>query len=578
MSYLCNPLNLSYKYQFHGRFYAHAVCREAADPSLVLFKGRYYLFASMSAGFWVSDDLVSWDYHATPGLPIHDYAPDVRVVGDYLYFCASKRNSACPFYRTSDPLSGVFEELPATMTFWDPHLFADDDGRLYFYWGCSNKTPLYGVEIDPETMAPLGSPRGLIEGAPQEHGFERSGEDHKQKEPETLGDKMMQAMAGGSAPYIEGAWMTKRDGRYYLQYAANGTEFNVYADGVYVADAPLGPFTYARNNPYSYRPGGFMPGAGHGSTLRDAHGNYWHAATMRISANHSFERRVGIFPAGFDDEGELFCNQRYGDWPIRVEPGPRDPWQAPDWMLLSYRKHMSASSSAEGCPPEHASDECERTWWKAASADGCQWLQIDLGKPMDVRAVQLNFADDAPAAEPPKDATWGGEWPIKRVIDTRVHRTRWLLEGSLDGESYFIVRDKREAQTDLPHDFICPPEGVSARFLRCTVFEVPFHLPAAISAFRVFGLSAGTAPRAVERLDATRVSPIDAEVSWPADDGAQGHAVLWGYAPDRLYHSCMTYGRTSCRIGALNAGQDLYVRVDSFNESGITEGATRHVA
>ena len=40
--------------------------------------------------------------------------------------------------------------------------------------------------------------------------------------------------------------MTKHGGRYYLQYGAPGTEFNVYANGTYVSDKPLGPFKYAR--------------------------------------------------------------------------------------------------------------------------------------------------------------------------------------------------------------------------------------------------------------------------------------------------------------------------------------------
>ena len=52
-----------------------------------------------------------------------------------------------------------------------------------------------------------------------------------------------------------------------------------------------------------------MTGAGHGSTIADKYGNYWHASTMRISVNHDFERRVGLFPAGFDADGVLYCNQ-----------------------------------------------------------------------------------------------------------------------------------------------------------------------------------------------------------------------------------------------------------------------------
>ena len=88
---------------------------------------------------------------------------------------------------------------------------------------------------------------------PEKHGWERFGENHS--------DNV-------NSGYIEGPWMTKHQSKYYLQYAAPGTEFNVYGDGVYVGDSPLGPFTYAPNNPFSYKPGGFINGAGHGSTVK----------------------------------------------------------------------------------------------------------------------------------------------------------------------------------------------------------------------------------------------------------------------------------------------------------------------
>ena len=99
----------------------------------------------------------------------------------------------------------------------------------------------------------------------------------------------------------------------------------------------LDPFTLAENNPYSYHAGGFMPGAGHGSTMWDLSGNLWHTSTMRISVNHQFERRVGIWRAGFDADGELFCNQRYGDWPVAVSEKKTDAWENPQWYLLSYK-------------------------------------------------------------------------------------------------------------------------------------------------------------------------------------------------------------------------------------------------
>ena len=80
-----------------------------------------------------------------------------------------------------------------------------------------------------------------------------------------------------------------------MQYGAPGTEFNVYADGVYVADHPLGPYTYQKHNPVSYKPGGYMNGAGHGSTVLGPGGQYWHFASMSLSINVNWERRLCMF-------------------------------------------------------------------------------------------------------------------------------------------------------------------------------------------------------------------------------------------------------------------------------------------
>ena len=318
MKVFCNPLNVPYPYSFKRDprdGYRLTVNREAADPSLVLFKGKYYLFASMTASMWASEDLCHWESIPLPdNIPIYDYAPDVRVLGDWLYFTASNRGVPCDFYRTKDPVKGPYEKIPGSFDFWDPNLFLDDDGRLYFYWGCANATPIWGVELDRETMRPICEKHELIWGDPYRNGYERFGDDHCEnprteeeiealfqehlrktgvREEELEHRAMLRATFAGM-PYIEGAWMTKHAGKYYLQYACPGAELNVYADGVYVGDSPLGPFSLADNNPYSYKPGGFLPGAGHGSTLEDRQGAWWHAATMRISINHVFERRVGL--------------------------------------------------------------------------------------------------------------------------------------------------------------------------------------------------------------------------------------------------------------------------------------------
>ena len=101
---------------------------------------------------------------------------DVRQMGDYLYFCASRRNVNCPILRTRDPLDEEFEEVSAPFAFWDPDLFRDDDGRVYLYWGCTNTQPIWGIEMDPETMEPIGEKVPLIYGREEELGYERPGD------------------------------------------------------------------------------------------------------------------------------------------------------------------------------------------------------------------------------------------------------------------------------------------------------------------------------------------------------------------------------------------------------------------
>lgn len=594
MKYYCNPININYRYQFNAdprRQGELQICREAADPSLICFQGRYYIFASMTLGVWMSDDLVNWENHRLPAeLPLYDYAPDVRVLGDWVYFCASAREHNCDRWRTKDILNGPYEKIEGDFPFWDPNLFADDDGRVYFYWGCSNATPIYGVELDPETMQPKTEPKELVFGDPYAIGYERIGEDNSTlpASEEEVEAKYRAFVANGPVPeeflpeevkplirgmftdkpFIEGAWMDKHNGRYYFQYAAPGTQYNTYSDGVYVGKSPLGPFVLAENNPYSYKPGGFLPGAGHGSTMQDEQGNWWHTATMRISVNHDFERRVGLWPAGFDKDGELYCNQRYGDWPMSLSGLRQDAWRDPAWMLLSVHKTASASSCLPGHEPQKALEENVQTWWRAGTNSRDEWLTVDLGAVYDVHAVQVNFADDKLEIPCPGEIRPGSQ---ARYIEETDYATQWKLEGSLDGEDWFVIEDKAAAQTDLSHDLIVREAGFAARYLRLSDMAVPYGQKPCISGLRVFGLGDGEKP-SVPHFEAVRTGELDMEVNIAEQPDTLGYNILFGGSPEKLYHNYMVFKSGVQRVGALIKGREYYVRVDAFNENGITEG------
>lgn len=589
----CNPLDLSYRYQHHNEGGKRCGVREGADPTLVLFKGRYYLFVSMSAGFWHSKDLLNWQFHANENLLIYDYAPDVRQIGEYLYFCASRRQENCPILCTADPLSDQFEVVSEPFPFWDPNLFCDDDGRVYFYWGCTNTDPIYGVEMDPKTMLPLGEPVPLFGGREAELGYERPGDNgivdkesslvyqHLKQlvNPQSGKIEIPAAMASAMGypvealqklydsvgrPYIEGAFMTKYHAKYYLQYACPGTEYNTYADGVYVADHPLGPYTLQKSNPFSSKPGGFIAGAGHGSTIEDQHGNLWHAATMRISIGHSFERRVGLFPAGFDADGTLFCNQNFADYPVRIPEGKFDPASVkPEWMLLSYGKPVSVSSGTGG---EKAVDEDIRTWWSAEDAQPGQWLTVDLEAPQDIRAIQVNLADENVCVDFPPESY--GDERHTRHIEIRPQVSNYTLEISQNGTDWTHLEDVSRECSNAYFEY---PDGTAARYVRLTGGELPYGQPLRVSGLRIFGNGCGEKPKKAT-ASAQRIGDLDATVRWQHIPNAHGCNVRYGIAPDKLYMSWLVYHADEVTLSTLIKGQDYYICVDSFNENGITTG------
>lgn len=543
-----NPLDVDYKYNFEQTNEGISY-RSGADPVLVLHGGAYYLFSTIAEGWWHSTDLARWR-HVRPSVwPVRGVvAPAALSVRDTLYLLPSTYDRFPIFYST-DPASGRLGFYNRLLPFlhrgpWDPSFFHDPDtDAWYLYWGSSNVYPLYGIRLDPRRrLVYQGEPQELLTLHPERHGWERFGRDHR----DTL------------RPFLEGAWMTKHGGKYYLQYGAPGTEYNVYANGTYVGDHPLGPFTYAPNNPVSYKPGGFMTGAGHGNTFQDRYGNYWNTGTAWVAVNWPFERRIVLFPAGFDDAGHLFANTRFGDFPHYV---PTGRWTDRDalftgWMLLSYRKAAAASSVRDTFAVAHLTDENPRTFWVAGANRPGEWVDVDLGRPYDVKALQVNFTDyDAGVF----------------VNDSTVY-TQFRLLTSLDGKAWTPAADLGQEKRDRPNAYVELPQPVRARYVRYEHGYVgAAHL--AISDLRVFGNGDGPPPPAPAGVSARRdEDPRNAFVRWQPVPGAVGYNVRWGLGPDRLYQTYQVFADQGAEreIRALTVGQSYYFAVEAFDENGVS--------
>lgn len=526
-----NPVDLPYRYQF-GPF------REAADPTIVRFKDRYWLFASHSKGYWWSTDLLHWTFVEPTGYQVNRYAPTVMVMNGRMYLAASE--NAKKIWVTDDPMGGAWTEAAdISPGYNDPCLFLDDDGRLYMYEGLSGTEILRVYELDPKTFQPLRRAE-----VPQSRSKETRGW-------EVVGDRNENERAPS---FIEGSWMTKYKGRYYLQYAAPGTEYKTYGDGVLVSDNPMGPFRYEPNSPFAFKPTGFIAGAGHGSTFQGADGRWWHAGTMTISQRFRFERRLGLFPTAFTRDGVLATDTYLGDYPHYIG-GNRG---LTGWMLLSRRKAVTVSSTLDGFPAGNAVDEEVRTWWSAKTGGANEWLQIDLGARKRIEAVQINFADQDSRA---------------RGISRDVYR--YVLEASDDGQSWRVLIDQSAGGRDAPHDYRVLPKADQARFVRLRNVHMPDGAKFSLYDLRVFGRGNGPAPARVTSAAGAR-DPSDARkatISWRPAKNAEFYVVRLGTRPDLMTQNYQVYdGATTLSVPSLNAGVSYYFAVDAVNERGITRG------
>ena len=540
----CNPVNLDYTYMIYNA-YKDISYRSGADPAVVKFKDVYYMFVTRSLGYWHSKDLTDWKF-LTPKQWYFQgsNAPAAFNHKDSILYAAGDPSGAMSVLHSDSPDKGDWKATPAILTnLQDPALFIDDDGQGYMYWGSSNKFPIRARKLDKEKdFKPSEKIFELINLEPEKHGWERFGENHS--------DNV-------NSGYIEGPWMTKHESKYYLQYAAPGTEFNVYGDGVYMGDSPLGPFTYAPNNPFSYKPGGFINGAGHGSIVKGPGDVYWHYASMAVNINIGWERRIGAFPTFFDADGLLYSDTYFGDYPHYAPSASGKEGRFRGWMLLSYKKPVKVSSQKENYVAENLVDEDIKTFWLAAENNDQQWLEIDLLKPSSVHAVQVNYNDY-------KSDMYG-------KIPGLSHQ--YVIEGSLRGKEWKVLINQSTNTKDVPNDYneLKTPEKV--RFVRYRNIHVPTPY-LAISDIRIFGEGGGKAPRKPKNFMADREKDKrDAVIKWDSVKESQGYNILWGIAPDKLYSSWLVYDQNKLELKSLNTDQSYYVSIEAFNENGISERA-----
>ena len=536
----CNPVNLDYTYMIYN---AHndLSYRSGADPAIVEFRNEFYMFVTRSMGYWHSTDMLNWNFIKPQQLfSMGSNAPAAHNYKDSLLYVVADPSGSNSVLYSDDPKKGLWEATPALLhRLQDPDLFIDDDGSAYMFWGSSNKFPIRGRRLDRENLfRPDKEVVELFNLLPEKHGWERFGENHTDT-----------TLPG----YIEGPWLTKNDDTYYMQYAAPGTEWDVYADGVYTSDHPMGPYTYAPHNPFSYKPGGYMNGAGHGSTVLGPQNTWWHFATGVVGVNIGWERRIVMYPTYFDDDGVMYSETSYGDYPHYGPAIAGKQGEFTGWMLLSYDKPVKSSSSDTEHIPENVTDENVKTYWVARENNDKQWIEIDLESPANVYAIQVNYHDY-------KSGIYG-------KVPGLYHR--YTVSGSINGIDWYNLVDQSENYKDVPNDYVELGTPVQVRFVRFNNIHVPTP-SLSISAIRIFGKGEGRKPSVVKNFNVERGKDRrEVHLTWSPVEGAQGYNISWGISPNKLYSSWLVYKDTELDIRSLNVKQEYYYSIEAFNENGI---------
>ncbi|NLD21929.1 MAG: family 43 glycosylhydrolase [Bacteroidales bacterium] len=432
-------------------------------------------------GAWVSDDMLDWDFHYVANVPV---APDVVPYNGKFYMTG---NGVRGVWVADNPLGpyeqqGTWKGLPDLENGWsgafDTHIFIDDDNQPYLFWPGMAISGIYSVKLDPNDLNQAVGPVTHHFSFNPKHVWERQGEQNEYTD----------------VAWIEGPWIYKHNGTYYLQYSASGTQWRTYAEGYYSAKKVQGPYTYAPNNPLLRRTDGIVTGPAHGSMVTGPDGNIWQFYTIVL---RSGGRRIGMDRVMVDKKGNLSCNVT--DTPQWAPGVVKEPTKGDAGSVIVSVGETStstgagfpgavkiASSEKFGREAAFAVDNYTATLWEPEETDLHPTLTLNLSPAVDrdrvqyfaVDGLRILFSSNSGIA-----GSRGGQPPVYK----------YKLEVSLDGKTWSTALDmsKNNVARNTTFDAFAP---VECRYVRLTMIDWPKSAAFGILDMSVFGKATGYGP------------------------------------------------------------------------------------
>lgn len=448
----------------------------SGDVTVIEEGGKYYMYCT-GGGAWVSDDMVNWDFHAVAGVPV---APDIVKYNGKFYLSGNNDN----LFVADSPLGpfrdlGPFNNTGPVENGWnggfDTKIFIDDDNQPYLFWPGRGISGIYGVKLDPQNLTRFMDKPTHLFGFNPMHAWERYGE--------------MNEYPG--VAWIEGPWIIKRNGIYYLEYSASGTQWKTYAEGYYTATSPLGPYSYAPNNPLLRKTEGLVTGTAHGSIVKGPDGGLWQFYTIVLS-NPPGGRRIGMDRVCFDDEGLMSVTVTDTPQPVpsaKTEKNTKTIVPVTINKMKAMNALSTVSSEQPGFPAAYAVDNYSGTVWQPAPDDQRPSITIELSPATRFDVVQFFTVSSM-------RILFNGQRRGFGMRNASLPIYKYMLEVSNDGKTFEKVLDKtsNDKAKDTVYDEF---EPTNCRFVRLTVTEWPQGSQLGIIDFTVFGYPEGTEPAAV---------------------------------------------------------------------------------
>ena len=224
-----------------------------SDPAPMVHDGTMYVYTGHDEDgadfFWMQEwrvysttDMVNWTDHGSPlALESFSWADDrawasqcvARNGKFYWYICAHSKLSGgmAIGVAVGNSPTGPFKDAIGKPLFengsWDhidPTVFIDDDGQAWLMWG---NPQCYYLKLNRDMISYSGE-LGKLD-----------------MTEESFGGPMMRQRQQGKKykdSYVEGPWLTKRNGTYQLLYAAGGVPEHISYS---TAPSPTGPWKYA---------------------------------------------------------------------------------------------------------------------------------------------------------------------------------------------------------------------------------------------------------------------------------------------------------------------------------------------